>query len=146
MLVNGGAYNGQRFLSRTTTELLTVSNQSGTLFGGEGGPEHFSLGFSVVNPIGHDRGLGSVGKFKWGGYFNTNYFADPQEKIVAVLMKQTRDVGGDDSEATFVRMIYQALDDQRGRTVNYILFVCIRTVARRRYKHEAMQRPITNWG
>ncbi|WP_373514157.1 serine hydrolase domain-containing protein, partial [Persicitalea sp.] len=93
MLVNGGAFNGKRFLSRVNTELLTVSNQTGTLFGGEGGPEHFSLGFSVVNPIGHDRGLGSVGKFKWGGYFNTNYFADPQEKIVAVLMKQTQSVG-----------------------------------------------------
>ncbi len=111
MLVNGGAYNGKRFLSRVNTKLLTVSNQTGTLYGGEGGPEHFSLGFSVVNPIGHDRGLGSVGKFRWGGYFNTNYFADPQEKIVAVLMKQTQNVGGDASEAAFVRMIYQALDD-----------------------------------
>ena len=111
MLVNGGAYGGKRYLSRMTTELLTVSNQTGTLFNGENGPMHFSLGFSVVNPIGHDRGLGSVGKFNWGGYFNTNYFADPKEKIVAVLMKQTQQLSGDTSEATFIRMIYQALDD-----------------------------------
>ncbi len=111
MLVNGGAYNGKRFLSRTTTELLTVSNQTGTLYGDENGLMHFSLGFSVVNPRGHDRGLGSVGKFNWGGYFNTNYFADPQEKIVAVLMKQTQQLSGDTSEATFIRMIYQTLDD-----------------------------------
>jgi CubicO group peptidase (beta-lactamase class C family) len=110
MLVNGGAYNGKRLLSRTTTELLTVSNQTGTLFGGAGGPVHHSLGFSVVNPIGHDQGLGSVGRFDWGGYFNTSYFADPQEKIVAVLMKQT--LGADEnSTATFLRMIYQCLDD-----------------------------------
>jgi CubicO group peptidase (beta-lactamase class C family) len=111
MLVNGGAYGDKRYLSRVNTELLTTSNQTGTLFGGEKGPMHYSLGFSVVNPIGHDRGLGSVGKFNWGGYFNTNYFADPQEKIVAVLMKQTVNVPGDTSEAAFIRMIYQALDD-----------------------------------
>ncbi|GHB64836.1 serine hydrolase domain-containing protein [Persicitalea jodogahamensis] len=111
MLLNGGAYNGKRFLSRVNTELLTISNQTGDKFNGEGGPMYFSLGFSVVNPIGHDRGLGSVGKFNWGGYFNTNYFADPQEKIVAVLMKQTQQLSGDTSEATFIRMIYQTLDD-----------------------------------
>ncbi len=111
MLVNGGTYNGKRFLSQVNIDLLTVSNQTGSLFSGKGGPMHYSLGFSVVNAIGHDRGLGSVGKFNWGGYFNTNYFADPQEKIVAVLMKQTQDVPGDTSEATFIRMIYQALDD-----------------------------------
>ena len=66
---------------RANNEPLTVSNQTGTSYGGADGPMHFSLGFSVVNPIGHDRGLGSVGKFNWGGYFNTNYFADPQEKL-----------------------------------------------------------------
>jgi CubicO group peptidase (beta-lactamase class C family) len=111
MLVNGGAYGGKRYLSRVNTELLTTSNQTGSLYGGEKGSMHYSLGFSVVNPLGHDRGLGSVGKFNWGGYFNTNYFADPQEKIVAVLMKQTVGVTGDTSEAAFIRMIYQALDD-----------------------------------
>ncbi len=110
MLINGGAYNDKRFLSRTTTELLTVSNQTGTLFGGVGGPVHHSLGFAVVNPVGHDRGLGSVGRFDWGGYFNTNYFADPKEKIVAVLMKQTVDAD-ENSTATFLRMLYQCLDD-----------------------------------
>lgn len=110
MLINGGAYNGKRFLSRTTTELLTVSNQTGTLFGGVGGPVHHSLGFAVVNPVGHDLGLGSVGRFDWGGYFNTNYFADPKEKIVAVLMKQTLDAD-ENSTATFLRMMYQCLDD-----------------------------------
>lgn len=111
MLINGGAFNGKRFLSSYATELLTISNQTGALFSGENGPMHFSLGFSVVTPFGHDKGLGSVGKFNWGGYFNTNYFADPKEKIVAVLMKQTQSLSGDTSEATFIRMIYQTLDD-----------------------------------
>jgi CubicO group peptidase (beta-lactamase class C family) len=109
MLINNGTFNGKRFLSRPTVELLTQSNQTGDLYGG--GESHFSLAFSVVNAKGHDRGNGSVGKFGWGGYFNTNYFADPKEKIVAVLMKQTQRTVGDNSEAMFVRMVYQAIND-----------------------------------
>jgi CubicO group peptidase (beta-lactamase class C family) len=109
MLLNNGTFNGKRFLSRPTVELLTVSNQTGDLFGR--GDAHFSLAFSVVTPKGHDRSVGSAGKFSWGGYFNTNYFADPKEKIVAVLMKQTQGASGDNSEAMFTQMIYQAIND-----------------------------------
>ena len=111
MLLNGGTYNGKRFLSRPNTQLLTVSNQTGSLFGGENGDMHFSLGFRVVTEKGERLGMGSAGKFAWGGYFNTNYFADPKEGIVAVLMKQTQSLSGDTSENVFIRMIYQSLDD-----------------------------------
>jgi CubicO group peptidase (beta-lactamase class C family) len=111
MLLNGGTYNGKRFLSRPNTQLLTVSNQTGSLFGGENGDMHFSLGFRVVTEKGERLGMGSAGKFAWGGYFNTNYFADPKEGIVAVLMKQTQSLNGDTSENVFIRMIYQSLDD-----------------------------------
>ncbi len=109
MLLNDGTFNGKRLLSRPTVELLTVSNQTGELYGG--GNTHFSLAFSVVTPKGHDRGMGSVGKYGWGGYFNTNYFVDPKEKIVAVLMKQTQNTAGDNSEPMFMRMIYQSIND-----------------------------------
>ncbi len=109
MLLNNGTFNGKRLLSRPTVELLTQSNQAGELYGN--GLSHMSLAFNVVDPAGHDQGNGSVGKFSWGGYFNTNYFADPKEKIVAVLMKQTQKAVGDNSEAMFVRMIYQAIND-----------------------------------
>lgn len=54
------------------------------------------------------------GQVQPGRYFNTNYFADPKEKIVAVLMKQTKQLSGDICETTFIRMMYQALDDGGG--------------------------------
>ena len=45
---------------------------------------------------GQDRGgRGSTGSFSWGGYFNTQYFADPQEQIIGILMKQTQNIKGD---------------------------------------------------
>jgi CubicO group peptidase (beta-lactamase class C family) len=112
MLLNGGAYNGKRFLSRTTVETFTQANQIGDFWEGDKGDAHFSLGFSVLTKHGQDKGgVGSAGKFSWGGYFNTNYFADPKEKIVAVLMKQTQNTDGDNSEQLFTRMIYQSIDD-----------------------------------
>lgn len=111
MLLNDGVYNGLRFLSRPTVKLLTQSNQIGNLYGGEQGVDHFSLAFNVITKIGEAKGEGSEGRFSWGGYFNTNYWADPKERMIAVLMKQTRGLDSDESEAIFTRMIYQTLDD-----------------------------------
>jgi CubicO group peptidase (beta-lactamase class C family) len=109
MLLNGGAMNGKRFLSRTTVELLTASNQTGNLFGGDNA--YFSLGFSVISANGQAKGNGNAGRFSWGGYFNTNYWADPKEKIVMVLMKQTQAAPDGVSEAMFTRLIFQSIDD-----------------------------------
>ncbi len=111
MLLNNGIYNNTRFLSRPTVRLLTTSNQIGDLWGGEKGNQHFSLAFSVLNKAGEHKGNGSEGRFSWGGYFNTNYWADPKEQIAVVLMKQTRSLQHDDSEAVFTRMVYQTIDD-----------------------------------
>ncbi|HNR08848.1 MAG TPA: serine hydrolase domain-containing protein [Saprospiraceae bacterium] len=111
MLLNDGVYNGKRFLSRPTVSLLTRSNQIGDLWGGEEGRDHFSLAFSVLNKKGSELGIGSEGRFSWGGYFNTNYWVDPKEQIVAVLMKQTRGLPEDPSEAVFTRLVYQSIDD-----------------------------------
>ena len=110
MLLNHGVYNGKRFLSRPTVDLLTESNQIGDLWGGEKGENHFSLGFSVINPAGVFRGNGSEGRFSWGGAFNTNYWVDPKEQIIIVLMKQTFGFS-DASESIFTRMVYQTIDD-----------------------------------
>jgi CubicO group peptidase (beta-lactamase class C family) len=109
MLLNGGAMNGKRILSRTTVELLTASNQTGELFGG--GTSFYSLGFGVISQKGQEKGNGNAGRFNWGGYFNTNYWADPKEKIVMVLMKQTQAAADGGSEAMFTRLIYQSIDD-----------------------------------
>ncbi|AXE18923.1 serine hydrolase [Runella rosea] len=110
MLLNGGVYNGKRLLSRKAVELFTNTNQSGTLF-----PDprsYFSLGFSVIGEAGRSKGLGSVGTFSWGGAFSTNYFADPKEKICAVIMKQMWPTSyGGEIDRKFEMMIYQSLDD-----------------------------------
>ncbi len=53
--------------------------------------EHYGLAFGVVTAKGQDAGgEGSEGTFSWGGYFNTQYFADPVEQTIGILMKQTQ--------------------------------------------------------
>lgn len=108
MYLNGGELNGVRILSRTTIDTM-MHNQTGDLFGGV--DKHHGLAFAVVSEDGPARGgLGSPGTFEWGGYFNTQYFADPEEEVIGVLMKQTQQIG--EPTAWKVRqLIGQAIDD-----------------------------------
>jgi CubicO group peptidase (beta-lactamase class C family) len=111
MYLNGGELSGKRYLSRTTIDAI-LSNQTETLFGGEKGDSFFGLAYSVLRANGEDKGgIGSEGTFTWGGYFNTNYFADPKEKIIGVIMKQTQQSKGDNLNNLFRQIIYQSLDD-----------------------------------
>jgi len=109
MYLNGGELNGIRILSRTTVATI-LSNQTGSLYGG---PEKFfGLAFSVITPRGEELGgFGSAGTFEWGGYFNTQYFADPKEKIIGILMKQTQGNVTDNTGWKFRQLAGQLPDD-----------------------------------
>ena len=111
MYLNEGELGGKRFLSRKTIDAI-LSNQTENLFGGEKGDSFFGLAYSVLRVKGENKGgIGSEGTFTWGGYFNTNYFADPKEKIIGVIMKQTQQTKGDNLNELFRQIIYQSLDD-----------------------------------
>jgi len=110
MTLNKGVYNEVRLLSRTTVETMMV-NQIGDHW--EGGPSDFNLAFSVVNDD-HGvakGGLGGPGTFEWGGYFNTQYFADPGEQVIGILMKQTQGNAGDQTGWKFKQMVFAAIAD-----------------------------------
>jgi len=110
MYLNNGELNGIRILSRTTIQSM-MSNQTGELWGGESG-RYYGLAFGVINQKGQSiGGQGSVGTFDWGGYFNTQYFADPKEKIIGVLMKQTQGSVSDDTGWKFRLLVGQAVND-----------------------------------
>ncbi|MFA7490514.1 MAG: serine hydrolase, partial [Mariniphaga sp.] len=108
MYLNGGEYNGVRLLSRTTVRTI-MENQTGELFGG---PEkYYGLAFAVVSQQGEGKGgLGSTGTFDWGGYFNTQFFADPAEQVIGIMMKQTQQAN-DQTGWKFRQMVFQTIDD-----------------------------------
>ena len=109
MYLNGGELNGTRILSRTTVQSM-MGNQIGHFW--EGQDRYYGLAFGVLNQKGQDQGgRGSVGTFDWGGYFNTQYFADPQEELIGILMKQTRGNTGDETGWKFRLLVNQAVDD-----------------------------------
>ncbi len=109
MYLNNGEYNGKRILSRTTVQSI-MGNQTEDKFGE--GKKHYGLAFGVVTEKGQDAGgEGSKGTFDWGGYFNTQYFADPKENIIGILMKQTRDSPGDETGWKFRQMVFAAIND-----------------------------------
>ncbi|MCJ8166177.1 beta-lactamase family protein [Pontibacter sp. E15-1] len=109
MYLNGGELNGKRFLSRTTIQAM-MGNQIGDLWEGTG--RHYGLAFGVQNQKGQDMGgNGSLGTFDWGGYFNTQYFADPKENIIGILMKQTQGTTSDDTGWKFRLLVGQSVDD-----------------------------------
>jgi len=109
MYLNGGELNGVRILSRTTIQSM-MGNQVGELWGGDG--EYYGLAFGVIDSGGQDAGgRGSKGTFSWGGYFNTQYFADPAEQTIGVIMKQTQGPVNDDTSWRFQLLVNQSIDD-----------------------------------
>lgn len=107
MYLNGGELNGIRILSRTTIQSI-LSNQVGDL---TGDMQQYGLAFGYVTQKAQDKGgQGSAATFTWGGYFNTQYFADPKEKIIGILMKQTQS-SSDNTGALFRLLVEQAVDD-----------------------------------
>ncbi|MDA0349115.1 MAG: serine hydrolase [Verrucomicrobia bacterium] len=106
MYLNGGELNGKRLLTRTTIETMMAS-------GVDTSPaSQYGLAFSVLNDKGVAQGgLGSEGTFSWGGAANTQYFADPKEQIIGIILKQTFGQKTDDTRWQFRQLVFQAIDD-----------------------------------
>ena len=110
MYLNNGELNGTRILSRTTIQSM-MANQIGDLWGEKSG-RYYALAFGVITDKGQALGgQGSIGTFDWGGYFNTQYFADPEEEIIGILMKQTQGPVDDQTGWRFRLLVGQAVDD-----------------------------------
>ncbi len=110
MYLNGGELNGVRLLSRTTVDII-LSNQIGNIWG-DNSATKFGLAFELVTAAGQAKGgLGSDGTFSWGGYFNTQYFADPNENMIGIIFKQTQGPVNDSSGWKFRQMVFQTIDD-----------------------------------
>ncbi len=108
MYLNQGELNGHRLLSRTTVEFI-LSNQVGDLMSDRG--DFYGLVFGGEDQKAQDLGgKGHAGTFQWGGYFNTQYFADPKEQISGIIMKQTQDIP-DNTGWKFRQMVETTIDD-----------------------------------
>ena len=109
MLLNGGALDGVRLLGPKTIELMTHQPHVGADAAAAAARAglNFGLGFRVVTDLASTQTLGSDGLYGWSGIYGTNFWVDPKEKLVAVMMVQK--YPGATVATTFQPMVYQAL-------------------------------------
>ncbi len=105
MLANGGTLEGARILGPRTVSLMTT-NHVDTLFSRNG--LGFGLGFEVLEDPGRSAQFGSPGRFGWGGAYATNYWVDPKDGLVVVLMTQLLPARNFDLWDRLRTVVYQA--------------------------------------
>lgn len=93
MLLNGGELNGRRILGRKTLEYMTTNHLAAKLLPYELGGipslgQGYGLGFRMMMDLGQSDTVGSVGEFGWGGAASTNFWVDPKEELIGILMSQ----------------------------------------------------------
>lgn len=111
MYLNNGELDGIRLLSRTTVQFILANQIPDLKLWGDQG-NGYGLAFGLVGQKGGDLGgRGSAGTFDWGGYFNTQYFADPKEEIIGILFKQTQGDSKDQTGKLFRQLVFQTIDD-----------------------------------
>ena len=103
VFLNDGKFKGKKFISRKTNNLI-FKNQL---------PESFGLGVGLAFGILLEKDLkngvsGSVGTISWGGYWNTSFFADPKDKYIGLIYKQTQNIQ-DDSSDLFRRAVSKSV-------------------------------------
>ncbi len=94
MLANAGEFEGRRYLSRATLQLMHSNHIPTSLFplvlggfplAGYG----FGLGSRVALDAPATGGSTSVGEFGWAGAAKTYYWVDPVEQIVCLFVTQS---------------------------------------------------------
>jgi CubicO group peptidase (beta-lactamase class C family) len=109
MLLDGGAFDGERILSSNTVSLMTVNHLGVDVNSAAG--TGFGLGFSVVEDLGARGVPGSVGEFGWGGAYHSTYWVDPEEDLVVVYFTQVIPATGLDDQGKLRALVYQAIVD-----------------------------------
>jgi CubicO group peptidase (beta-lactamase class C family) len=108
MILNGGALNGTRILSRKSVELMTANHLGDIDYSSGAG---FGLGFEVITDLGEFGKPGSEGAYGWGGAYHSIYWIDPQENLVVVYLTQLIPAGDLDDQNKFRALVYQAIVD-----------------------------------
>jgi|APTNR8051073442_1049403.scaffolds.fasta_scaffold00001_141 CubicO group peptidase (beta-lactamase class C family) len=79
LFLNKGEFNGTRLLSRKTVELMLTNQTQPPI------TTQFGLGFGLETEKNDHQSIVSLGTFSWGGAFNSQYWADPKEKLILII-------------------------------------------------------------
>ncbi len=89
MILNEGKYQDLQILSRKSIEIMTKDNLTEGMFP-YAGIGH-GLGVQVINNRAKLSVLGSNGELTGGGAYRTEYWVDPQENLIGIILVQIRE-------------------------------------------------------
>jgi len=109
MLLQGGELEGQRILGRKTVAHMTLNQLPDGLVVDPG--RGMGYGVGVTFDPAQSMALISPGSFGWGGAAGTDWWADPREDLIGILMVQTIPGWSSAIQADFRTLVLQAIED-----------------------------------
>ena len=88
MLLFGGRYNGVQIIPEPLVRSMSIPHLPETVMPGA---DVWGLGVRVITQQPHQIATGSYG---WSGAYGTHFWIDPENRIVAIYMKNSRYDGG----------------------------------------------------
>nr|WP_201455987.1 serine hydrolase domain-containing protein [Bradyrhizobium macuxiense] len=113
MLLNGGKYEGRRYLKPETIALMTsdhIGPETGVVRDKNyypGPNSGFGLGFAVRTSVPENTSW-PLGEYRWDGVAGTFFFIDPEDDLFGILMMQTPTQRGR-IQQDLKTLIYQAM-------------------------------------
>ena len=103
IFINEGKFKGKKIIEKTTNDLIYKNQLS----------EEFNTSIGLVFGITskNDKWFNeskTEGVLHWGGYWNTNFFADNKNKLIALIYKQTQNTS-ENSWGNLREIIYQSI-------------------------------------
>ena len=92
MLLNEGELDGVRVLGAETVRQMT-QNATGDMRTLRGPGWGFTLGFGVVTDPAAAKSRLPAGSYGWGGIYGTQFWIDPTNRVVGLVMTQTAIIG-----------------------------------------------------
>ena len=104
IFINEGKFKGKKIIEKTTNDLIYKNQLS----------EEFNTSIGLVFGITskNDKWFNeskTEGVLHWGGYWNTNFFADNKNKLIALIYKQTQNTS-ENSWGQLRKIIYSNID------------------------------------
>lgn len=104
IFINEGKFKGKQIIEKTTNDLIyknQLSDEFNTSIG-------LVFGITSKNDKWFNDGK-TKGVLHWGGYWNTNFFADNNNKLIALIYKQTQNTS-ENSWGKLREIIYHSID------------------------------------
>ncbi len=107
MILNGGEFEGKRYLSPRTVKLMSENRlrEPASLPNGLG----FGLNFGVMVDSTQANYPASNGEFGWGGLATTTFWIDPEEDMVVIMLTQYLPWRGDSYRDLMHRLVRPAI-------------------------------------